>query len=89
MKYSLRVISIFNTVPYGIISLKKKEKNKVKGLKDLENVASEKKGFEKIAKKSNYWYKNNNICNRRRGKIRKQSVGWFYSKNHLIIQNKK
>ena len=38
-------------------------------------MVSEKKGFEEIAKKSKYWYKNNNICYRRRGKIRKQSVG--------------
>ena len=75
MKYSLRVISVFNTVPYVINSRKKKEKNKVKGLKDLENMDSEKKGFEEIAKKSKYWYKNNDICYRRRGKIRKQSVG--------------
>ena len=47
----------------------------VKGLKDLENTVLEKKIFEEIAKKSKYWYKNNNICYRRRGKIRKQSVG--------------
>ena len=72
MKYSLRVISVFNTVPYVVIR-KRKEKNKVKGLKDLENIVSE-KGFEEIAKKSKYWYKNNNICYRRRGKIRKQSL---------------
>ena len=52
MKYSLRVISVFNTVPYVIISFKKKEKNKVKGLKDLENMVSEKKKVLKRMRKN-------------------------------------
>ena len=52
MKYSLRIISVFNTVPYVIISLKKKRKNKVKGLKDLENMVSEKKIFLKKLRKN-------------------------------------
>ena len=48
----MRVISVFNTVPYVIISFKKKEKNKVKGLKDLENMVSEKKNFLKKLRKN-------------------------------------
>ena len=47
----------------------------VKGLKDLENMLSEKKDFEEIAKKLKYSYKNNDICYRIRGKLWKQSVG--------------
>ena len=54
MKYSLRVISAFNTVPYVIISWKKKKKKQGEGTK-----RSEKHGFKKKALKR--LWKNQNI----------------------------